>query len=56
MHNLYRGSLTKIRAPVTLLTATLGQLSAVTVKWKCLGATTTQPRSRRPHNLTEKDH
>ena len=30
-------------------------VSAVIVKWKHLGATTAQPRSGRPHNLTEWD-
>ena len=30
-------------------------VSAVIVKWKRLGATTAQPRSVRPHNLTERD-
>ena len=30
-------------------------VSAVIVKWKYLGATTTQPRSGRPHKLTEQD-
>jgi hypothetical protein len=29
---------------------------AVTVKWKRLGATMAQPRSGRPHNLTERVH
>ena len=31
-------------------------VSAVIVKWKRLGATTAQPRSGRPHKLTERDH
>ena len=31
-------------------------VSAVIVKWKCLGATMAQPRSGRPHKLTEWDH
>ena len=30
-------------------------VSAVIVKWKCLGPTTAQPRSGRPHKLTERD-
>ena len=30
-------------------------VSAVIVKWKCLGATTAQSRSGRPHKLTEWD-
>ena len=30
-------------------------MSAVIVKWKCLGATTAQPRSGRPHKLIERD-
>ena len=30
-------------------------VSAVIVKWKRLGATTAQPRSGRPHKLTERD-
>jgi transposase len=30
-------------------------VSAVIVKWKCLGATMAQPRSGRPHKLTEQD-
>jgi transposase len=31
-------------------------VSAVILKWKRLGATTAQPRSGRPHMLTERDH
>ena len=31
-------------------------VSAVIVKWKHLGTTTAQPRSGRPHKLTERDH
>ena len=38
--------------PVKALRSTV---SAVIVKWKCLGATTAQPQSGRPHKLTERD-
>ena len=31
-------------------------VNAVIVKWKCLGATTAQTQSGRPHMLTERDH
>jgi hypothetical protein len=31
-------------------------VSAVIVKWKCLGAVTAQLRSDRPNKLTEQDH
>ena len=30
-------------------------VSAVTVKWKCLGAATAQPQSGEPHKLTERE-
>jgi transposase len=38
-----------------LLELPLSTVSAVIVKWKTLGATTTQLRSGRPHKLTERD-
>ena len=38
-----------------LLELSRSTISAVIVKWKCLGATTTQPQSGRPYKLTERD-
>ena len=38
-----------------LLKLSRSTVSAVIVKWKCQGATTAQPRSCRPHKLTEQD-
>jgi hypothetical protein len=34
----------------------LPRLSALILTWKCLGATTAQSRSGRPHKLTERDN
>ena len=39
-----------------LLELALSNVSAVIVKLKCLGATTAQPQSGRPHKLAERDH
>jgi transposase len=38
-----------------LLELSWSTVSAVIVKWKCLGATKAQPRSDKPHKLTERD-
>uniref|UniRef100_A0A8C7CV03 Unconventional myosin-IXAa-like n=1 Tax=Oncorhynchus kisutch TaxID=8019 RepID=A0A8C7CV03_ONCKI len=50
--HLYNKSVHHISALLELPQATV---SAVIVKWKRLGATTAQPRSGRPHKLTEWD-
>ena len=39
-----------------LLVLPQSTVSAVLVKWKCLGETTAQLRSGKPHKLTERDH
>ena len=49
---LSKKSVHKISAVLELPQSTV---SAVVVKWKRLGATTAQPRSGRPHKLTERD-
>ena len=38
-----------------LLELPRSNVSAVIVKWKCLGAKTAQPQSGRPNKLTERD-
>jgi transposase len=40
---------------LALLDQPQSNVSAVIVKWKHLGATTAQPRSGKPHKLTEKE-
>jgi hypothetical protein len=40
---------------ITALLALSPIKSTVVVKWKCLGAITAQPRSVRPHKLTEQE-
>ncbi|XP_034144669.1 uncharacterized protein LOC109614805 isoform X2 [Esox lucius] len=44
-----------VRQISALLELPRSTVSAVIVKWKRLGATTAQPRSGRPHKLTERD-
>ena len=43
-----------VRQNSALLERYRSTLSAVILKWKCLGATTAQPRGGRPHKLTER--
>uniref|UniRef100_A0A8K9UPY6 Transposase Tc1-like domain-containing protein n=1 Tax=Oncorhynchus mykiss TaxID=8022 RepID=A0A8K9UPY6_ONCMY len=50
--NLSNKSVRQISALLELPRPTV---SAVVVKWKCLGATTAQPRRGRPHKLTKRD-
>jgi hypothetical protein len=50
--HLSNNSVHRISALVELPRSTI---SAVIVKWKCLGASTAQLRSGRPHKLTEWD-
>ena len=44
-----------VRQISALLELPQSTVSVVIVKWKRLGATTAQPRSCRPHKLTERD-
>ena len=44
-----------VRQISALLEMPQSTVSAVIVKWKRLGATATQPRSGRPHKLTDRD-
>ncbi|XP_076314973.1 uncharacterized protein LOC143227405 [Tachypleus tridentatus] len=50
--HLSNKSLRQISALIELPQSTV---SDTIVKWKCLGATTVQPRRGRPHKLTERD-
>jgi hypothetical protein len=42
-----------VRQMTALLELPWSNVSALIVKWKCLGTTMAQPRSGRPHKLTE---
>ena len=44
-----------VRQMSALLELPRSSVSAVIVKWKCLGATTAHSQSGRPHNLKEWD-